>query len=115
MAADKLGNNELRDESITIYLEAIKTEQDAGGGSQYLWTDWLEFHALQGDSEQAVNALRKAYELGFRNLNWIKMHPVFRKVRDNAEMQNLVAVLADQNAEELQQLQAVERELGSFQ
>ncbi len=111
--AERLDDLALRDELLGLAESANATRIANGSDSQYTYWIQAELHALRGEVEPTVANLRKAMDGGFRRIVELERMPYYDKVRDAPEMGALVADLRALAAQELEELQAAEREVVS--
>ncbi|BAC92013.1 serine/threonine-protein kinase [Gloeobacter violaceus] len=78
--------------SFQIDREAID-----GGNEYYFYPfDLAAAYAVQGDKSSALRWLRRAIKAGWRDYRWLKLDPVFERLRGDGEFEQLVAQLKAQ-------------------
>jgi tetratricopeptide (TPR) repeat protein len=111
--AERANDLPLRDELLALAEAANAQRIVNGSDNQYVYWIEAELHALRGDAAATAEDLRRAMDHGLRQIAVIERSPFYDKVRDEPEMQALIADLRLLAAQELEELQAAERELVS--
>jgi len=112
LAADRVGQLELRDELIETVLDYWRAAKAQGSENQYGFYRTSFMHALRGDTASAVKVLRAAIDRGYRDLPAITEFGFFDAIREEPEVQEVLQQLRASNERELERLLAVVEELG---
>ncbi len=91
-------------------LQQIQTLPRLGFADGYGIAD-VQVHALRGDKQKALSALRQAIEQGWRTLWWyfLKHDPNLEPLHDEPEYQAMVAEIEADMAEQLARVREMER------
>jgi tetratricopeptide (TPR) repeat protein len=80
-------------------------------GFRGYWIDDVKIHALKGDKQKALSALRQAIDEGWRSLWWyyLKQDPSLESLHDEPKFQAMVAEIEADMAAQLAQVREMER------
>jgi TolB-like protein/predicted Zn-dependent protease len=114
LAAERLGNRELRDELLGESRLHWDDGQAQGSDSQYIYSFRAMTYALTGDVEGAVADLNMAIERGYRDVPEILHDGFYDSIVNEPRLQEVLAQLRASNSAELARLHAVVEELGKI-
>jgi hypothetical protein len=107
----KTGEPERADWLLESSLQYIQRNPRLGGGGSGYGIADVQIHALQGDKEKALLALRQAIDEGWRNSWWyyLKYDPTLESLHDEPEYQAMVAEIEADMAEQLARVHEMQR------
>ncbi len=105
----RTGEQERADLLLNRSLEYIQTIPRLGFGGY--WIADVQIHALRGDKQKALSALRQAIDEGWRSMWWyfLKLDPSLESLHDEPEYQAMVAEIEADMAEQLARVREMER------
>jgi tetratricopeptide (TPR) repeat protein len=109
LVLSKTGEQERADLLLNRSLQHIESVPRLGFGGY--WIADVKIHALKGDKQTALSALREAIDEGWRSLWWylLKRDPNLESLHDEPEYQAMVAEIEADMAAQLARVREMER------
>ena len=100
-ALAELGREAEAEAAFNATLDAVERAVALGSTFQGRALDAASIHAVRDDHDDALRALERAYELGFRGDFVLRTDPFFESLRDDARFQALLERMAQSQQEQL--------------